>query len=221
MTMNKKITQLCIFLLASAITACNNDSPATKEPAVDTIDTAPASPTIADSIALQKRDSLLLKTSAEILRTLKQKDFAALAAHIHPSLGVRLSPYAFIDTINHQVLSRADFRNKEKLPERVNWGHYDGSGDPILIGFDKYMEEFVYDEDFLNAPQKAVNQLLGGGNSLNNLAAVYPGCPFTEFYFPGIDPQYAGMDWVTLRLVFKQEKNNYYLVGIVHDQWTI
>jgi hypothetical protein len=29
------------------------------------------------------------------------------------------------------------------------------------------------------------------------------------------------MDWQSLRLVFEETAGNWYLVGIVHDQWTI
>jgi len=42
-----------------------------------------------------------------------------------------------------------------------------------------------------------------------------------EYHFPGIDPQYGGLDWRSLRLVFQQSGGEWYLVGIIHDQWTI
>ncbi len=84
-----------------------------------------------------------------------------------------------------------------------------------------YFGKFVYDEDFLNAKQKSINEFLGSGNSLNNLREVFPGSDFTEFYFPGFDPKYEGMDWRTLRLVFKTENNRPWLIAIVHDEWTI
>jgi hypothetical protein len=29
------------------------------------------------------------------------------------------------------------------------------------------------------------------------------------------------MDWRSLRLVFEEQGGSWYLVGIVHDQWTI
>jgi hypothetical protein len=41
-----------------------------------------------------------------------------------------------------------------------------------------------------------------------------------EYYFPGFDPQYEGMDWRSLRLIFLQDNDVWYLAGIVHDQWT-
>jgi hypothetical protein len=41
-----------------------------------------------------------------------------------------------------------------------------------------------------------------------------------EYYFPGFDLQLQGMDWRSLRLVFTLYDNTWYLVGIIHDQWT-
>jgi hypothetical protein len=37
----------------------------------------------------------------------------------------------------------------------------------------------------------------------------------------GFDPEYEGMDWRSLRLVFEKKNDIWYLVGIIHDQWTI
>jgi hypothetical protein len=42
-----------------------------------------------------------------------------------------------------------------------------------------------------------------------------------EYYFSGFDPQYGGMDWRSLRLVFIKDSNNWYLAAIVHGEWTI
>jgi len=40
-------------------------------------------------------------------------------------------------------------------------------------------------------------------------------------YFPSFNPDYAGMDWKSLRLVFEQYEGRWYLVGIINNQWTI
>jgi hypothetical protein len=42
-----------------------------------------------------------------------------------------------------------------------------------------------------------------------------------EYHFSGFVEDYGGMDWVSLRLVFIEEEGSWFLVGIVHDQWTI
>jgi hypothetical protein len=90
----------------------------------------------------------------------------------------------------------------------------------IDLTFADYFADFVYDVDFASAPQIAVNQRLGPGNTIDNSAEVYPGDMIVEYHFPGFDPQYDGMDWRSLRLVFKYCQGNYDLVGIIHDEWT-
>lgn len=165
-------------------------------------------------------DTTLLNVSSRILLALKTKDYPALSSYVDPVLGLRFSPYAYIDSTN-KVFSKEEislFPGKQKM----RWGYMDGEDNtPILKTVDEYFDRFVYDVDFLHAEKKAVNHFLGGGNSLNNLKDFYPACNFTEFYFSGFDPKYDGMDWRTLRLVFKTENGKPYLVAIVHDQWTI
>ncbi|HMR90952.1 MAG TPA: hypothetical protein PKC69_01505 [Chitinophagaceae bacterium] len=217
-----KKTFVLIFSLLLILGACGDNKTKTEGTGQDSAAAPePAPPPAADSIAAAKKDSLLMRQATTILQWLKNKNFAQLAAQVHPAKGVRFSPYGYIDVAGHKILKAAELRNPDQLPEKINWGVYDGSGDPIEAGIQFYFDRFVYDKDFLKAEKKAVNQFLGSGNSLNNLKEVYPGCDFVEFYFPGFDPKYEGMDWVTLRLVFQTEKNSTYLVGIVHDQWTI
>jgi hypothetical protein len=42
-----------------------------------------------------------------------------------------------------------------------------------------------------------------------------------EYYFPGFDPQYGGLDWRSIRLVFVQHGMDWYLTAIIHGEWTI
>ena len=41
-----------------------------------------------------------------------------------------------------------------------------------------------------------------------------------EYHFKGMDAQQGGMDWRSLRLVLEAHNGAWYLVGIVHDEWT-
>ena len=98
---------------------------------------------------------------------------------------------------------------------------YDGSGLPITLTFEGYYTAFVYDQDYATSPQISLNQRLGVGNSLDNSREFYPGAMVVEYYFAGFDPQFGGMDWRSLRLVFQLAGGEWYLVGIIHDQWSI
>ena len=175
----------------------------------------------ADSILNGINEKSLIILSSKILKSLKEKGYTGLAEFIHPKLGIRFSPYAYIDTTVDQLLSRNKLIALGKSQKKIKWGFEDATEKPIKLSINNYVKEFVYDVDFLNAEKKGVNKFFGGGNSLNNLKEIYPRCNFAEFYFSGIDPKFDGMDWRALRLVFKDYKKKYYLIAIVHDQWTI
>ncbi len=174
-----------------------------------------------DSATIIQYEKQLLDLSSRILKSIKERDYAGLSKFIHPTSGVRFSLYGHIDTVSAQVISAGKLKKLGNNEQKITWGLMDGTGQPVDLSIDGYFKRFVYDADFLNAEKKAVNTFLESGNSLNNLKEVYPGCDFTEFYFSGFDPKYSGMDWRTLRLVFKKYKDKNYLVGIVHDEWTI
>jgi hypothetical protein len=177
-----------------------------------------------DSIHLaHRKDSMLLKLTDNILAALKNKNYSAFASYIHPQLGIRFSPYAYVDTINNIKFSKQKFINEAGKAEQdmIVWGAFDGTGDPIRMKLNNYMQKFVYDVDFVKPEKRSVNEFLGGGNSLNNLDSVYKDCDFTESYFSGFEEKYKGQDWRTLRLVFKERNEKYFLVGIIHDEWTI
>jgi len=134
---------------------------------------------------------------------------------------VVFSPYGFIDTVGSKRLSSADFLTAIRKNWILTWGSFDGTGEPIKLTVAAYLQKFVYNADFLNAEAESYNQVMKQGNSVNNLREIFPNAQFVEYHFSGFDPKYKGMDWTSLRLVFEKENDDYYLVAIVHDQWTI
>lgn len=158
--------------------------------------------------------------AAAVLHALEQADLAGLADLVHPVKGVRFSPYAFVDVDRDQVLLPEQLRELD--PAQVFlWGYYDGSGHPIEMTFPEYLRsEFVYGRDYMNAPEVAFDQVLGRGNTINNIREAYPEGHFVEYHFPGT-PEMDGMDWSSLRLVFEEIGGQWYLVGVIGDRWTI
>ena len=172
-------------------------------------------------VSVLKTDSLILNLTKQVLTSIKNKDYKKLGDFIHPTLGVRFSPYAYIDTTVNLKLSSAKFLQEINTQNKFDWGNYSGSGDTILLTVEDYFSKFVYNADFLNAEKTSLNKMIGTGNSLNNLETVYKDCEYTESYFSGFDKKYDGMDWTCLRLVFKKHLDKFYLIAVVHDQWTI
>jgi hypothetical protein len=159
--------------------------------------------------------------SDEILHALKDNDMKKLASFVHPDKGVRFTPYSYVNTEKDIVVKAAEVPNLLKDTTKRIWGAYDGSGEPIDLTFDQYFKKFIYDVDFLEAPQIVFNEVIQRGNSINNIKDIYPKATFIEYHFPGFEKKYEGMDWRSLRLVFEKKDNIWYLVGIIHDQWTI
>jgi hypothetical protein len=167
-------------------------------------------------------DSADTAFSRMILGLLKEKAYRDLAEHIHPDEGILFAPYGYIDTTLNRKFSRASFLAmlNDGGTLRINWGKYDGSGLPMELTWDEYASRFIYNADFLQAPQFTINGLKSSGNSVNNIDSIFTGHHYTESFFPGFEEKYAGLDWTSLRLVFKAKEGKLYLVGIVHDQWT-
>ncbi len=210
----KRLGFLWLGLLTLTFVSCNStDKSADSSLATDSGKTVNAVDSVAD-------EGTLTTIATEILTTLKTKDYTAFASYFHPTDGVVFSPYGFIDTKTTKKLSKVSFLKLVEERGSVIWGNYDGTGDPIKLTAQQYVEKFVYNADYLHAEKTGYDQIIGKGNSLNNLNEIFPKHPFIEYYFSGFDKKYEGMDWTSLRLVFKLYQSNYYLVAVIHDQWT-
>lgn len=172
------------------------------------------------SEAKQVNSSSLLPVALDVVNALKHKDMNAISSYIHSTAGVRFSPYGHIDVQHDLQFSTSQLPSLWFSTEVYQWGVYDGSGDPIQLTFQDYFDRFVYDVDFANPHMIGHNVAVGTGNMINNIQQVYSNSSFIEFHFTGFDPQYNGMDWRSLRLVFEQENGQWKLVGIIHDEWT-
>jgi len=169
----------------------------------------------------QQAKAIISSRATEVITTLKANNFVKLSTYIHPEKGVRFSPSTYINIENDLVFSADQIKNISLDQKKYVWGVHDGSGLPIEEPFVKYFEEFVYSHDFANAKEIGYNRSIGGGNTINNVFDSYPKSIVVEYHFPGFDPKYEGMDWESLRLVFEESNGIWYLVGVVHAQWTI
>jgi hypothetical protein len=169
-----------------------------------------------------QNSSTLLTEALTVLDMFATQDAQGLSTKVSPTRGVRFSPYQYVDTNQHITF----YPNNQIGSMFTNttvyvWGEYDGTGDDIAGDFLSYYNEFVWDEDYLNPEIIGINTIVSSGNMINNIETVYATDEYVEFYFTGFDPQFNGMDWRSLTLVFEEDNGTYYLVGVVHGQWTI
>jgi hypothetical protein len=162
----------------------------------------------------------LVKLGQEVLIALEDYQYDQLKGFIHPSICLRFSPYSYLNTVN-RIICKSDLAAESLSTDDHLWGHYDGTGNPITLTFNAYHERFIYDQDYLSSPVIGYNLEVSAGNSINNIQELYPDGMMIEYHFPEIDPQYGGMDWRSIRLVFVQQGAKWYLAAIIHGEWTI
>jgi hypothetical protein len=227
------IMSVFLLLLAGCATVSPTSAPQLISSETPTLDFSqyqeilPASPTpgqpgiaTATSTPAVSSQQAVLDEAFIVVNSLMHQDMHTLAQYVDPIQGLRFSPYASVKDTD-QVFTTEQVPGLMADNTIYLWGNYDGSGEPINLTFSDYYAKFIYDENFGDAPQISLNHRLGTGNSIDNSQDYYPGAKVVEFYFPGFDPQYNGMDWRSLRLVFTQESQTWYLAGIIHDHWTI
>lgn len=180
--------------------------------------TKPADATISGSAEARAR---LGDAPAKVVAAIAERDFAKLARWIHPAEGLRLSPYAHVNLQHDVVLDAVTIQSAADSSKTYLWGHADGTGDPIELPIAAYFDRYVYAADFVHAPQVSYNKTIGRGNSINNARDVYADAIIVEYHFPYLDKDMAGLDWKSLRLLFRDHAGSWYLCAIIRDVWTI
>jgi len=172
-------------------------------------------------------DENVAARAAQIIWAIHERDLGQLAGFVHPVQGVRFSPYAYVradatdEADRDRVFDAAEIRRFFEDQTVYRWGQFDGTGEPIDRTPEAYWERFVYDVDFVRPDVVGYDEFVGSGNTINNISQAYPQAVTVEYHFAGFDPQVGGLDWRSLRLVLEPYERSWYLVGIVHAEWTI
>lgn len=189
-------------------------------PAAPSAPTAYPYPEPQDATAVPVDAQELVRSMADqVVSAFQARELEQVALMVNPSEGLRFSPYSYVrqEDVRLRVVELPDMLEE---PDVYEWGTFEGSGEPISMNFADYFARFVYDVDFAAAPQVSINQRLGMGSTIDNAAEFYPGSIIVEYYFPGFEEQYQGMDWRSLRLVFMDYRGRWVLSGVIHDEWT-
>ena len=169
----------------------------------------------------QTDNALLLERAEEVLAALKQADYPTLSTLVHPEKGVTLTPYSTVAADYDRTMTPKEVAALASDTSTYVWGVKDGSGTPIRATCQDYFKRYVYNADYTQAPQIGVDTILMQGNALENAASAYEEGRFVEFHFPGLDPRMEGYDWCSLKLVLEAYGNQWFLVGLIHSEWTV
>ncbi len=206
-----KTFRLLLFLFLSILVVSCAASAEIPSPTIAPA-TPVASPVSTEDVISQKAD--------QVIEALRDRDLVRLARLVHPTEGVRFSPYAYVRDVDISI-AVDDIPNLLSQNTELLWGVFDGSGAPIELTFADYYDQFIYDQDFAYAEEIGYNRRIRGeGGMINNIPDYYPGGVMVEYHFSGFEPDYGGLDWRSLRLVFVQDGDEWFLIGIVHDEWT-
>jgi len=156
----------------------------------------------------------------QVLLALKTNNLSELRKYFSED-GVIFSPYGYIDLPNCKRLTADDFINIAQKNDILLWGQYDGTGEPIRLSVNDYIKKFIYNADYLDAEAVGFDKIIKQGNAINNLSDIFPQHHYVDYHFSGFDPKFKGMDWSSLRLVFEKQNGEYFLVAVIHDQWTV
>lgn len=178
----------------------------------------------AQTLSSAEAKKIIAPRARTTILALKTRNMTLLSQVVHPTKGVRFSPYYFInlEKSGDRVVNRTQVRNLFTDRRRRLWGEDDASGDKLWMTFATYYRRFVYDHDFASAKDVAYNAgPMGGGNMVHNMREVYPNSIIVEYHFSGFEEKYGGMDWRSLWLVFDKQGRQWFLVGVAHGEWTI
>lgn len=181
---------------------------------VEEVQPAQAAPKAVEPVPLTERADM-------VLDALKEGDYTTLSTLVHPEKGVTLTPYSTVNTDCDRTLLPEQVAGLPEDTSAYLWGIEDGVGTPIELTGTEYFARYVFNADYTAAPHQGVDSILMQGNALENVSSAYPEGRFVEYHFPGLDASLEGYDWCSLKTVFELYQNQWYLVGLIHSEWTI
>lgn len=163
----------------------------------------------------------LLQTAFLTVHALESQDYTTLSHMIHKDKGIRFTPYSTVNEENDLVFTAEEIKNISQDNSLYTWGVSANTGGNISLTLTDFFQEYVTPISYSKAPYIAIDSVIITGNALENIPEAYPDSRFVDFSFRSIDPDLAGKDWSSLKLVFEIYEDAWYLVGIVHSQWTV
>src|SRR5690606_28406513 len=142
---NRLLAIALILILLISLTACaTEETPPLEEQKVKAKDEEIAqlqeeNKKLRDRInELEKENKSLLSRSIDVIELIKEKDMKGLSEFVHPTKGLRFSPYAYVDVEKDQVFTKEEVAKLGEDTKTYTWGNYDGSGEPIDLNFNDY-----------------------------------------------------------------------------------
>ena len=159
----------------------------------------------------------LVDAAEAVLQALYERVLDTLSQFVHPAMGVRFTPVAYVEEI-HLVFMPDEIPGLFDSSTVYVWGYDHMSGQPYRHTFSSYYDRFIFHVDYTKAEEIGINEEVHSGHQINNIHEFFPASQFVEYHF-GWDAFPDLFSWKSLRLVFIEENMGWWLIGIVNDEW--
>ena len=150
-------------------------------------------------------------------------EYETLSGFVDPDRGLVIAIHASI-TDDSPVLTPAEVAAAATDRTERLWGHTDGEGAPVTSTIAERFAAIAGNTGLTSTDAIGFDIRLGMGNSIDNIAEVFPGASVVEYHFEGTS-LYGDFDWSSVRFVFDTTRSaptgRPALLAIVEDTWTI
>lgn len=178
-------------------------------------------PTVAQVAGdIEEAPAGLFEAAEAVRRGLLAETGPGIPRDYMPNEGVVISSHAFIAEApaDRQVVTTQDLavgRDEERM-----WGYTDGVGRPILETVDEWFAGYRRNVALLEPDEIGVDERVGLGNTIDNLAVSFPDSAIVELHRAGRG-QLSDFNWSSIRLAFELRDREWKLVAITSDTWTV
>lgn len=161
--------------------------------------------------------SIIDEKASTTIKALKNKNFKDLVSIVHPTKGVRLSHTSEIQVNSEIIIKKEQLLSLSKDNKKYNWGIINGQGQSVMLSFNEYYNNYIYDQDYFNSTERTFNKFVQRPNQTNNnIYDIYNSGIIVEYFHKG-SKENNYTDWSSLYLAFENYENTWYLVAIIHS----
>ncbi len=154
-----------------------------------------------------------LLLSRQAVQWIHGGDIDALARHVHPKRGVRLSWQTDFRMPRSHTFSRDQLRAAYLSRKKLDWGTDTAKGDPIRMDLKSFFRALTRD------PAKISQLQTSDCHGFPHRRYDPIHCIEAKWTNPHSDTR--DFDWLGLAVVLEQYQGKWYVVGLLHDRWEI
>jgi hypothetical protein len=146
-----------------------------------------------------------------VARLITNKDINTLKRLIHPTKGLLLTNNVTFAKINKHF-TRATFERFYNSKQKLYWGETEGRGDKVYLSLKSYLQKLTRAKNITKIINKDAKSF------------YFPDAKNTVAYeLKWIDKnsKTKDYDWLGLVVVMQKYRGKYYIVGLLHNRWTI